>query len=66
MRKTFHISLSSHNEVMFRDEADLIRGFNSLALAIMETDSRLLADGFTPTINPIMRRTEPQVEGSRP
>ena len=33
MRKTFHISLSSHNEVMFRDEADLIRGFNSLALA---------------------------------
>ncbi len=49
MRKTFHISLSSHNEVMFRDEADLIRGFNCLALAILETDSRLLADGFTTT-----------------
>ena len=49
MRKTFHISLSSHNEVMFRDEADLTRGFNCLALAILETDSRLLADGFTTT-----------------
>ena len=49
MRKTFHISLSSHDEVLFRSEADLIRGFNGLALAVLETDSRLLADGFPTT-----------------
>ena len=49
MRKTYHICLSSHNEVMFRSEADLCRGFNALALAILETDSRLLAEGFLTT-----------------
>ena len=49
MRKTFHISLSSPDEVLFRCEADLIRGFNGLALASLETDSRLLADGFPST-----------------
>ena len=49
MRKTFHISLSSHDEVLFRSEADLIRGFNGLALSVLETDSRLLADGFPTT-----------------
>lgn len=49
MRKTCHISLSSHDEVLFRSEADLIRGFNCLALASLETDSRLLADGFPST-----------------
>ena len=42
MRKTYHVSLSSHDEVLFRNEADLIRGFNCLALATLETDSRLL------------------------
>ena len=49
MRKTYHLCLSSHNEVMFRSEADLCRGFNALALAILETDSRLLAEGFLTT-----------------
>lgn len=49
MRKTYHISLSSPDEVLFRSEADLVRGFNSLALATLETDSRLLADGFPST-----------------
>lgn len=49
MRKTYHISLSSHDEVLFRSEADLIRGFNYLALASLETDSRLLAEGFPST-----------------
>ena len=29
---------------MFRNEDDLVRGFNSLALACLETDSKLLAD----------------------
>ena len=49
MRKTCHICLSSHNEVMFRDEADLNRGFNALAVAVLETDSRLLCESFTTT-----------------
>ncbi len=49
MRKTCHICLSSHDEVMFRSEADLIRGFNSLAVAVLETDSRLLSEGFMST-----------------
>lgn len=49
MRKTYHLCLSSHDEVMFRSEADLCRGFNALALAILETDSRLLAEGFLTT-----------------
>ena len=49
MRKTYHICLSSHDEVMFRSEADLIRGFNSLAVAVLETDSRLLSEGFMST-----------------
>ena len=49
MRKTYHICLSSHDEVLFRNEADLNYGFNCLALAALETDSRLLADGFPTT-----------------
>lgn len=49
MRKICHICLSSHDEVMFRSEADLIRGFNSLAVSTLETDSRLLSDGFVST-----------------
>ncbi|MBQ3659178.1 MAG: hypothetical protein IJS70_07810 [Bacteroidales bacterium] len=36
---------------MYRTEADLIMGFNCLALAILETDSRLLGEGFMPTHN---------------
>lgn len=51
MRKTFHICLSSHDEVMYRSEEDLNMGFNSLALAVHDTDSRLLAEGFIPTHN---------------
>ena len=34
---------------MFRSEADLNMGFNCLALAILETESRLLAEGFMTT-----------------
>ena len=49
MRKTVHLCLSSHDEVMYRDEADLIMGFNCLALAVLETESRLLAEGFMTT-----------------
>ena len=49
MRTTVHLCLSSHHEVMFRSEADLNMGFNCLALAALETDSRLLAEGFLTT-----------------
>ena len=36
---------------MYRNEEDLIMGFNSLALAVIETESRLLAEAFMPTHN---------------
>lgn len=49
MRKTLHLCLSSHDEVMYRSEEDLIMGFNSLALAVLDTGSRLLGEGFIPT-----------------
>ena len=49
MRKTVHLCLSSHDEVMFRSEEDLNMGFNCLALAILDTESRLLAEGFMTT-----------------
>ena len=49
MRKTVHLCLSSHDEVMYRSEEDLNMGFNCLALAVLETESRLLAEGFMTT-----------------
>ncbi|MBR1538486.1 MAG: hypothetical protein IJ636_03170 [Bacteroidales bacterium] len=49
MKEIYHLSLSSHQEVMYRDEADLNRGFNCLAEACMETDSILLAESFLTT-----------------
>lgn len=45
MRKTYHLCISSHDEVMFRCREDYIRGFNCFAEAILETESRALADG---------------------
>lgn len=49
MRQTFHFCISSHDEVMFRSESDLIRGFNCFAFAVLETESRALADGHLTT-----------------
>lgn len=49
MRKTYHICLSSHEEVMYRCDRDFHIGFNSLAEAVFYTDSRLLSDGFMST-----------------
>lgn len=49
MKENYHLCFSSHNEVMFRSETDLIIGFNYLAVAALETDSTLLADGFLST-----------------
>lgn len=45
MRKTVHLCLSSHDEVLFRNEADLIAGFNCFAVATLTTESRALAEG---------------------
>lgn len=50
MQKLYHISLSStEDELLFRSDADLARGFNYLATAILGMDARLLADGFLTT-----------------
>ena len=45
-RKTYHICLSSKNEVMFRSDEDFHRAFNYYALALHKTDSIGLADSF--------------------
>ena len=62
MKETYHICLSSHDEVMFRSEADLIIGFNYLAVAALETDSTLLADGFLSTHHHEAARTANPME----
>lgn len=51
MNKTaiYHVCLSSHKEVMFRNAEDLRMGFNCLAVAALNSESRLLADGFMTT-----------------
>ena len=46
MRKTIHLCLASHDEVLFRSEEDFIRGFNSFAIACRMTEARALADGL--------------------
>lgn len=46
MKKAYHICLSSGNEIYCRDNEDYIHCFNSLAIAIAETESELLADSI--------------------
>lgn len=46
MKRSFHICLSSDNEVMFRDEEDYYRGFNCFALALYKTNSTGLVESF--------------------
>ena len=58
MKGTYHICLSSHQEVLFRSEVDLIIGFNYLAVTALETDSALLADGFLSTHHHEVARTD--------
>ena len=58
MKQTYHICRSSHDEVLFRSETDLIIGFNYLAVAALETDSILLADGFLSTHHHEVARTD--------
>lgn len=46
MRKTVHMCLASHDEVLFRDEEDMIRGFNALAIAATSTETRILGESI--------------------
>lgn len=46
MKKTYHICLSSRDEVIFRDHEDYIRGYNYFAYALYKTESTGLADAF--------------------
>ena len=58
MRKTYHLCLSSGNEVMFRSRADFIRGINCLCLAAYLTGSNLLAYAFMSNHVHIIVRTD--------
>ena len=46
MKKTYHICLSAGNETLCRDTQDYIRFFNSLAVAVAETESSLIAESI--------------------
>ena len=46
MKRSYHICLSSDDEVMFRDEEDYNRGFNIFALALYKTSSTGLVESF--------------------
>ncbi len=62
MRKTYHICIASHDEVLYRSEADMIRGFNCLAETVLFTESRLLAEGFMSTHRHIIVQTDDPVD----
>ena len=49
MKKTYHICISSDDEVMFRDGRDYNRGFNTFALALYKTDSTGLVEAHMST-----------------
>ena len=46
MKKSYHLCISSNDEVMFRDEEDYNRGFNIFALALYKTGSTGLVESF--------------------
>lgn len=49
MRSTYHICLSSHDEVLHRSVEDYIYDVNCFAVAVHRTESRALADAFMST-----------------
>ncbi len=61
-KRTYHICLSSGDEVMFRTQDDYYRGFNCYALALAKTDSSSLADVFMSNHFHIVVRTSNPVE----
>ena len=46
MKKTYHLCLSSENEILFRSHEDFIRGINCLCLAAYKMGCPLLAYAF--------------------
>lgn len=44
MYKTYHLCFTSHQEVMYRNAADMNRSFNTLCSALHKTGSRCLAE----------------------
>ena len=58
MRKTVHLCLSSHDEVLFRNETDLAVGFNCFAVAALTTESRALAEGRMSTHHHSMAQSD--------
>lgn len=46
MLQTYHLSYTSHNEVMFRNPKDMDTAFNCLCSALSRTQSRCLAECF--------------------
>ena len=58
MKKTYHLCLSGGDEVLFRDEEDYNRGFNSFALALHKTGSTGLVESFQSTHSHKMVQTE--------
>ena len=49
MKKTYHLCLSGGDEILYRDEDDYNRGFNSFALALHKTGSTGLVESFQST-----------------
>ena len=49
MLKTYHLCYTSHKEVMYRDDMDMMRSFNCLCSALYRTGSRCLAENDMPT-----------------
>ena len=58
MKKTYHLCISSDDEVMFRDEEDYNRGFNCFALALYKTGSTGLVESFMSTHAHMLVQTE--------
>ena len=62
MKRTFHLCLSSSDEVMFRDEEDYNRGFNTFALALYKTDSTGLVESFmTNHVHKLVQTADPNM-----
>ena len=60
MKKTYHICISSDDEVMFRDESDYNRGFNTFALALHKTDSTGLVEAHMSThVHMLVQTSDP-------
>ncbi len=61
MKKTYHLCLSSKNEILFRCEEDYVRGINSLCLTAYRLNVSLLAYSFMSNhLHICIRTTDPE------